>query len=68
MGLYSRRRGLVLWLILQIILAALQAQEVVDVSAVAHLGGASGGLIVWTLDRLRQAGNTATPIIAPPAE
>ncbi|MGQ9820328.1 MAG: rhomboid family intramembrane serine protease [Thermogutta sp.] len=72
LGLYwfhfTAGAALVLWLILQIILAAFQAQGVIADSAVAHLGGAAGGLIVWTLDRLRNTGNTATPTLAPSDE
>lgn len=48
--------GLILWTVLQVVLAALQVQDLTDVSAASHLGGALVGLVIWTIHRLQRGG------------
>jgi membrane associated rhomboid family serine protease len=43
--------ALILWLLMQFVLAGLQLSELTNVSALAHLGGASVGIVAWLLDR-----------------
>lgn len=49
--------GLILWIILQVILTSLQAQDLTNVSAASHLGGALVGMIIWTIYRLQRGGD-----------
>ena len=48
--------GLILWAVLQVVLVAFQVEDLTDVSAASHLGGALVGLVIWMIYRLQRGG------------